>query len=152
MIILTALEMQGEGLTLAGFDAKWQGRVGDKRNAQRFVESFGSTPAVCAVIWHDLQTTDIPSARINPRSVKQVKKFLVAMYYLYNYPKEKNIPGTLKICERNAREIVWEYAAKLRALKEEKVCATTTTVCSYHFHAIRSHCTQDCLARNLGAW
>jgi hypothetical protein len=103
MIILTAQEMQQEGLAVAGFDVKHQERVGDKRNKQRFVENFGSTPAVCTVIWHDLQSTDIPSARINPRSVKQVKKFLVAMYYLYNYPKEKNIPGTLKICEPRER-------------------------------------------------
>jgi hypothetical protein len=53
------------------FDAKLQARVGDTRNAERFVEKFGLTPAVCAEIWHDLQSTDIPSARINPRSAKQ---------------------------------------------------------------------------------
>jgi hypothetical protein len=71
MIMFTAQEIQKEGLTLAGFDAKLQARVGDRRNAERFVEKFGLTPAVCAEIWHDLQSTDIPSARIKPRSEKQ---------------------------------------------------------------------------------
>jgi hypothetical protein len=113
MIVFTVDEIQDEGLALVGLNLAPQERGGIKRNARRFMENFGSSPAACAVIWHDLQSTSIPAARISPKSAKEVRKFLLSMYYLYNYPKEKRIPGAVKVCDRTAREAAWKYAVKI---------------------------------------
>jgi hypothetical protein len=64
MIVFTVDEIQDEGLALVGLNLAPQERGGIKRNARRFMENFGSSPAVCAVILHDLQSTNIPAARI----------------------------------------------------------------------------------------
>jgi hypothetical protein len=87
MIVFTVDEIQDEGLALVGLNLAPQERGGIKRNARRFMENFASSPAVCAVIWHDLQSTNIPAARISPKSAKEVRKFLLSM------SKEKSIPG-----------------------------------------------------------
>jgi hypothetical protein len=79
MIVFTVDEIQDEGLALVGLNLAPQERGGIKRNARRFMENFASSPAVCAVIWHDLQSTNIPAAWISPKSAKEVRKFLLSM-------------------------------------------------------------------------
>jgi hypothetical protein len=99
VLALTANEMLDLGLEYVGFDDAQCGRVQPKSNIGRFSSWYGSHPVVCVKIWHDLQTTHIPAARINPKSVAEAKKFLFAMYYLRHYPKENAIHPYFKMCD-----------------------------------------------------
>jgi hypothetical protein len=109
------------GLTLVGFDLEQQARVQEKTNFRRFAERFGSSHVVCSIIWQDLQCTETPTARIDASSEREVDKFLIAMYYLYNYPKRKDFPTLFKLCEKTVSRYVWEYATNVQELKHEKV-------------------------------
>ena len=120
MLILTADEMMHKGLQLLGFDLRRQQKVGPKQNRRRFKASYGSAPLVYAQIWEDLQTTEIPEARIDEKKVC-VDSFLMAVHFLKCYPSEEQRSGIFKICEKTARKWGWYYAAKLQALKREKV-------------------------------
>ena len=52
----------GHGLVWAGYDRSRQESVKESTNIGRFKSKYGSTPLVCAQIWEDLQTTEIPEA------------------------------------------------------------------------------------------
>jgi hypothetical protein len=97
---LTVDEMLDLGIEYVGFDEAMRGRVKPQRNVTRFVDWYGSHPVVCVKIWHDLQTTDIPAARIELKSIADAKRFLFAMYYLRHYPKENAIHPKWKMCDK----------------------------------------------------
>ena len=117
MILLTADEMLEFGLELAGDKVSNSNKVNDRR----FRALYGSASVVCSVIWEALQTTAILEARIEPRSRKDLKYFMVAMYFLKVYPTENVIHTAFKLDEKTIRTHSWFYAKKLRALQDDKV-------------------------------
>ena len=124
MAILTAIEFLQKGLELAGFSRRRQQRVCRATNLRRFKDHFGSLPVVYAQIWEDLQTTDIPEARIDARK-DCVDSFLMAIHFLKCYPKEGERAAIFKICKKTARKWGWYFAEKVQALKVEKVRSLT---------------------------
>ena len=81
---------------------------------------FGASPESHSAMFPDLQTTQIEAARI---AKPYVLHFLMAMYWLKNYPSESVIAGTFKVDERTVRTQVWKYVLAIQALKEQKVNA-----------------------------
>jgi len=79
-----------------------------------------SNPIVYAQIWEDLQTMEIPEARIDKKTM-DLNYFLMGLRFLKRYPTECELAGTFKICEKTARTWAWFYAQKIQALKGQKV-------------------------------
>jgi hypothetical protein len=69
MLILTAEDILRKGLELGGFDSDRQKKVRRAQNLERFKSLYGSNPVVYAMIFEDLQMTQIPEARIDPKTL-----------------------------------------------------------------------------------
>ena len=120
MLIVTPDEMLRKGLELGGFDHDRQGNVRRAQSLERFKALYGSNPNVYAAIFEDLQTTQIPEARVDPK-VLCIDAFLMSLHFLKCYPTENQRSGLFKICEKTARKWGWFYCKKIQALKQEKV-------------------------------
>ena len=60
--ILTGDEFLKLGLNLVGYKGHRIRRCKKSTNVERFVEHYGSIPIICAIIWEDLQTTEVAEA------------------------------------------------------------------------------------------
>jgi hypothetical protein len=112
-------EMLHIGLEQVGFDLYRQNSVSRATNVLRFVSHYGSTPLVCAAVWEDLITTEIPEAKIAAGTAPD--KFFLGMYFLKVYPTEEKLAACFKVCEKAARKWAWIFACKIQALKAKKV-------------------------------
>lgn len=119
-MILTPDEILEIGLELVGFDERRRRNATKLTNMNRFKTFYGSLSIVYACIWEDLQTTEIPEARIDNNKM-DVTRFLMAIHFLRIYPTETERSGLFKICEKSAREWGCYFVEKIAALKEEKV-------------------------------
>jgi len=118
-VILTADEVMWKGLGLAGFDG-CQNSICHEQNIQRFKAYFGSKPIICAQIWEDPQTTNIPDAWVSV-DMACINSYLLALHFLKTYPTKTQQAGVFKICKKTVQKWAWFYATKIRALKAEKV-------------------------------
>jgi hypothetical protein len=115
--IFNADEVLRIGLLCAGFDTSRQLRVEGATNVRRFQSYYGSSNLVCSVMWEDLVSSqDIK----HPRNAT-FDKFLMALYFLKEYPTEEKLAGMWHTCETGARKWVWFYVEKVQALKAKKV-------------------------------
>ena len=64
LVILTADQILRTGLLVVGFSDRRIQNVERAKSLERFRTAYGSKPIVYAQIWEDLQTTEIPEARI----------------------------------------------------------------------------------------
>jgi hypothetical protein len=96
--ILTADEFLKIGLKLVGFKRRRIRRAKKKTNIDRFVAHYGSIPSICAIIWEDLQTTEVEEALV-PAENLNVKFFLMAMHHLKRYPTSMRRTGVLFIAD-----------------------------------------------------
>ena len=91
VLINTADEALVCGLSLVGIGEYRQKRQRRTTNISDFKAHFGVAPIVCAQIWEDLQTSDIPEARIDTATAKgnvSIEKLLWAFHFLMRYPTE----------------------------------------------------------------
>jgi hypothetical protein len=90
-----------------------------------FHKHYGSNPLTLASQWFDLCLTDIPEAMLNTedRSHGGLRSFLIAHYFLWQYPKNSNtLALAFKICERNARgDPIWKWVSRIAALKAKVI-------------------------------
>ena len=123
--IITASETLQRGLKLIGYNAEVQAKVKAKTNIRRFKRHYGSTPKALSVLWEDLQTTQVPEARLdstkNQNSDKAFGFFLMFMYYMKGYPLEEVLASRFGVHEQTARKWVDFFAKKVSALISEKV-------------------------------
>jgi hypothetical protein len=120
LVAVTPKEWLELGLNIVGFGPIRQNRL-HATNVERFVAHFGASPESHSAMFSDLQTTQIlEAARI---AKPYVFHFLMAMYWLKNYPSESVIAGTFKVDEKTVRTQVWKYVLAIQALKEQKVNA-----------------------------
>jgi hypothetical protein len=122
MLILTAEDILRKGLELGGFDRDRQKKVRRAQNLERFKSLYGSNPVVYAAIFEDLQMTQIPEARVDPKTLC-VESFLMAFHFLKCYPTENQLSGLFKICERTARK--WGCMTRTTALNRITIYNTT---------------------------
>jgi len=116
---LSSATMLNRGLKLIGMSRAKRERWSDESLVQSFIDHFGSAPRVLKKTFIALQDTNNEAAKV-PAEHLNLKYFLMAMYFLTLYPKEKEIK--VKWCCRQTFENwVWCYISKVQALKEEKI-------------------------------
>lgn len=107
------------GLKLIRMSRKKRETWSNESLVTSFVDHFGSDPRVLKKIFLSLQDTNIEAAKV-PEEYLNLKYFLMAMYFLTLYPKEKQIK--VMWCSRQTFENwVWCYISKVQALKAEKI-------------------------------
>ena len=122
MPVVTPDELFRRGLLLVGFNGARIENVKRSTNLGRFCSHYGSNPIVYVEIWQDLQTTDIPDARITTdEQFVSLDSFLLAIHFLNCFPTEPRLAATFKVCEKTARKCSWFFAKKLQDLKASKV-------------------------------
>jgi hypothetical protein len=83
MLVVTPDELFRQGLLLVGFNGARIENVKRATNLGRFCSHYGSNPIVYAEIWQDLQTTDVPDARITTdEKFVSLDSFLLAIHFL----------------------------------------------------------------------
>lgn len=110
------------GLDLVGFRSTRQ-VCRHEMNVERYMANFGASPETCSAIFLDLQTTHIPTARIDKPNVQYL---LMAINWLKTYRTESQMAGTFKVDEKTVRNQVWKYVRAIQALKGQKVRANWT--------------------------
>ena len=120
IIVMTPEEMLATGLRLAGYKDRSIERCQAKTNLERFISRYGADPAVLAAIWEDLQRTSIGDAYIDPANIN-VEYFFHAFYFLKHYDDEQERAANTGWCRDTCRDWGWFYAAKIRALKADKI-------------------------------
>ena len=120
-VILTAKELQLEGLKLVNYTLERIYRVKTTgTNKQRFKTHFGCSAAVCALIFHDLQTTNDDTAHLDENGI-DIKSMLMALHFLYRYPTENEREAIFDSSPKTLRKWAWYYVDKIQALKTEKI-------------------------------
>jgi len=77
---------------------------------------------IYAEIWHDLQTTANPSARIDPTRIGvTLENYLFALLFFKTYPTEEHLSGSWGYCETIVRKWAWFFLEKIAALKAEVI-------------------------------
>jgi len=106
-------------------------RVCMQTNLDRFGDSFGVSPVVCADIWVDLQTTTVPAACIDTkRKSCTLHTMLLSIRFLKKHDTETDRSGSSKKCDRFCRDWGWCFLEKIAALRAQKIVwpDTWTTV------------------------
>ena len=120
VIVITVNQFLKRGNELVGFSTFRQNSVSHATNVERFKANYGSHPSVYAQIWEDLQRTNHPEARIDTKVI-HVDAFLMGIFFLRNYQTEIQLSSVFRVCEKTVRRVVWLVAAKIQALRVEKV-------------------------------
>ena len=110
------------GLRIAGFKERQIKQAKRKSNLDRFGDSYGVDPIVYCQIWKDLQTTDIPEARIDTTKPScTIITFLQAIRFLKKYDTEKDREGQTNRCDKFCRDWGWYFLDRVAALRGMKV-------------------------------
>jgi hypothetical protein len=120
MLIVTEQMMLYKGLKCVGFNQECQACVNCITNLERFCSWYGSNPIVYIRILHDLQTTNVPEARINSNEYC-LKHFFMAIHWLKSYRNEDQQSGLFGFCNTTCRKYSWFFAEKIQALAAQKV-------------------------------
>jgi hypothetical protein len=83
-------------------------------------KNMGSKPNVLAELWVDLQSMNLPLARISGKDVN-VNTFLMAMHFLKRYQAEKERSLLFKTNVQYARDWAWFFVGKVAALQPAKI-------------------------------
>jgi hypothetical protein len=118
--IITSNEMLKVGLKIGGYKNGRINRAKKATNINRFKSLYGSTPRVVALIWEDLQTTQVDAAHVLPKD-RKVKFFLMALHHLKRYPTEYEQEAKFDINIGWGRDWCWFFVEKIQALKVEKI-------------------------------
>jgi hypothetical protein len=120
--IYTDKEILVCGLRLLGWTHRQIQRVQTATNVDRFRVFFNAHPRACALLWEDLQTTEIEAANINRMGRRRsLKEFFIALNFLARYPTEYKREGLWKLSRNTLRKSSWSYIECIGALKAEKI-------------------------------
>jgi hypothetical protein len=120
--IFTPDEILFKGLKFAGLDEAAQKRQ-PKSNLTKFKDWYGSSPTVLAVIWEDLQTTDIQQALVPPEKWK-LEYFFMSHHFLRHYPTKSERKVAWRHVAKGTQtqqEWVWLFVQRITALKSQKI-------------------------------
>ena len=111
--------MLTKGLSILQVDP--QGR-NVKSLMKTFQTHYGSSHVVLTSMWNDICKTNEEMSK-KEKSSHGVKFFLMAHYYLWNYPRNSTQVATrFKVCEKYARgEHLWKWIGQIEALKEKAI-------------------------------
>jgi len=110
------------GLEMAGCEEKRQNRVCRATQIANFKDMHGAEPVVCTEIWHDLQTTTIPEARINTgfRSCT-MRVFLISLRFLKKCDTWKGRSASSGKGKNFCHTWGWCFLGKVAALRGQKI-------------------------------
>ena len=119
-VVVTAQKMLQKGLGLVHYSEQRVGRAGLATNLRRFKDHYGCKPSIAALIFEDLQVTDIPEARLD---VKKISLFyyLQSLNFLYVYDAEHRREPIFDRSPKTMQEWVWYYVKKIQGLKALKI-------------------------------
>jgi hypothetical protein len=117
--IVTADELVELGLGIF-FDVEQQRIVKKSTNLDRFVAHYGCLPLMCAILWEDLQNTQVPRARVK-RSNAVPRYFLMSLHHLKVYPTELQGEGPWHFTRKSRRKWIKCFLKKIRRHKAEKI-------------------------------
>ena len=120
ILVYTEGEVLRCGLRLAKFTSQRIKRAKKMTNCTRFAELFGVSATIATQVFHDLQTTVFDDARLE-RIEADLEFYLMTLYFLKNYPKESQIEALFDYSRKWARSMIWFYAKKIQALKQERI-------------------------------
>jgi hypothetical protein len=118
--IITSNEMLKVGLTVGTYTRSRINAASKAKNIERFKSMYGSSPRVVALIWEDLQTTQVDAAHVLPKD-RKVKYYLMALHHLKRYPPEYERERQFDINIGWSRDWCWFFIEKIQALKVEKI-------------------------------
>lgn len=101
------------GLELMGLPV-----VNPKKNVERFLSIFVTTPAAASALFHDLQTATIAEAHVDSINFKY---FMITLNWLKSYKVESEMAASFKLQEDTVRKWSWCYTKHIQALKEAKI-------------------------------
>jgi hypothetical protein len=121
-MLQSVTEIRDNGLRYAKVDLNY--RASEKKRDEEFHKHYGSTPLVLANMWYDLTTTSIPGAKLSmTEKTRGLKMFMLANYFLWNYPRNANILSSrFDVCLNYCRgAFLWNWIQKIAALKAKKI-------------------------------
>jgi hypothetical protein len=120
LVIMTPDQIMAEGLRIAGFDNGRQNRAGLSTNIARFKAFYGGSPSDVAILWEDLQTTEIEEALLDDNE-KDIHFLLMALHFLFVYPTKHRAEGLFEVAIKTFYKWTWLFVKKLAALSSSKV-------------------------------
>jgi hypothetical protein len=120
LVILTPDQIMEEGLRIAGFDNDRQRLAGVITNIARFKAFYGASPSDVAILWENLQTTEIEEALLDDNE-KDLHFLLMALHFLFVYPTKHRAEGLFGVAIKTFYKWTWLYVNKLAALAASKV-------------------------------
>jgi len=138
----TADQVLKVGLKLLGVSTARQNRQKHKTNVQDFRDHYGTEPDICAKIWDDLQTTNIPDAKIQATLYpgRDLKNFLRACHFLRRYKTEAERKVDSGNTKKTVRKWTWFFLHKIGALRAEKIVWPTTWASNFIISVDGVHC------------
>jgi DDE superfamily endonuclease len=121
MLNKTTAEILQQGLALIHYDGERQAQAGNVTKREVFKSHYGSQPEVVRQIWHDLQSTTIPAARVEATNEKVIEFYFQAHHFLTVYPREQQRTALFGTSIRTCRDRIWEFVDKLAYLKQAKI-------------------------------
>ena len=125
MQLVTPNDFLSYGISLLGYSAQAIEKMSMKTKESFFRGHYGSCQLVVAEVWYDLITTTIPQARLGEKENTEegLKQFLVAMYFLFAYPKNARMTASLfaQNEQYSRRDRVWKWVRKLQGLKSKVI-------------------------------
>ena len=124
-MLLSPNDILRYGLLFVGYPCARVQKMSEDNQVDCFRAHYGSPPAVLANMWSDLCQTEIPEARLDEKekTEKGLKRFMIAHYYLWTYPKNVFLLSS-RFGERKRSfegEDLWMWPRKIAALKELKI-------------------------------
>lgn len=123
MHFLTPLKVLEKGLEFIGIDIGRQNGMSIKSKTKVFGAFYGSTPTDIAEMWFDLQSGEWTTLTPNENSPQGFKRYMIAHYYLWTYPKNSFIISRqFNICERYCRgKELHSWIDKIACLYDKKI-------------------------------
>ena len=132
VVVYTDDKMLHLGLSKVGCEKGQQQKLNRAAKLERFLSYYGSKPIVLALIWEELQTTNIVEACIDLGKTN-ITIFFMVMYFFKCYPVENIMLVTYKVLKRLLQEKIWTLICNIQALKSSKVsCKTIVSMFKVH--------------------
>ena len=125
MQLITPNEMMQYGIFLVGFSLNAILKMSPQRQEGIFHSHYGSSQLAVANMWYDLTTTKIPESKLNDdeKNHKGAKRFLVALHFLFVYPRNAQAIATLfkQNIVYSRGEAIWLWVRRIQGLKAKVI-------------------------------
>jgi hypothetical protein len=125
MMLVNPSQMLWRGLRAINIDDVMQNRRLRSTNVRMFKANFGKHPLHLCRVWKDLQTTNIPAAKVHPDKAsfpQAYKGFLIANHFLKTYGSNNVRASQFGGMDPTLlNKLTWIYVRKMASLKAQKI-------------------------------